>query len=338
MRFPLPSSELVIPVYNSRGELSYISKREKKRSGNATLFRVVGENEKTAEKTVGVIEVEGQMVRGKRMVASKYFFGPGRDPVLEIVEGDDGSIDDGEDGLGDAPPPYVIASTSPDIDWEDEEKKKTTKPPLEPSIRSDVTGSTLAVHDGTSFKINAAWTSRACSFTDPKTNRSFSWKHERTVLANGEKAKLLSLYWEIPDVADATSLHPALSESPTAKKEKKGKQSTRTLRVAQLVRSDSTRTPGTHSSYAGNGGDLELSKFVRLDTAASAAAAAAGSLLLEKPKPASDIIYGVGCEKSGEVIDEAMVVATCLVMMKREVDRRRAVQISIMAGAASGGG
>jgi hypothetical protein len=35
-------------------------------------------------------------------------------------------------------------------------------------------------------------------------------------------------------------------------------------------------------------------------------------------------------------IDESVVVATCLVMLKKEVDRRRLIQMMVMSGAASG--
>ncbi|KAL2160915.1 hypothetical protein VTH06DRAFT_1113, partial [Thermothelomyces fergusii] len=42
--------------------------------------------------------------------------------------------------------------------------------------------------------------------------------------------------------------------------------------------------------------------------------------------------------KDARAMALVMVVATCLVMLKREIDRRRAQQIAIMAGAAGGGG
>lgn len=67
-------------------------------------------------------------------------------------------------------------------------------------------------------------------------------------------------------------------------------------KVAELVRNDETRTEGTGKSYAGNGGELML----------------------------------------GGGVDEAVAVATVCVMLKREIDRRRVVQMMIM-GAAAGG-
>jgi hypothetical protein len=36
-------------------------------------------------------------------------------------------------------------------------------------------------------------------------------------------------------------------------------------------------------------------------------------------------------------LEEVVVVATCLVMLKKEIDRLRMVQFMVIAGAASGG-
>ena len=34
-------------------------------------------------------------------------------------------------------------------------------------------------------------------------------------------------------------------------------------------------------------------------------------------------------------LDEAVIVATCLMMLKKEIDRRRMIQLAIIAGAGS---
>jgi hypothetical protein len=78
------------------------------------------------------------------------------------------------------------------------------------------------------------------------------------------------------------------------------------IRVAQLIRSDDTRTPGTKAMYAGNGGRLEM-------------------------------CLDVGDGSKGQWTDEPTVVSTCLVMLKKEVDRLRTTQVMIMSGAAGGG-
>ncbi|RYO86557.1 hypothetical protein DL766_003448 [Monosporascus sp. MC13-8B] len=77
-------------------------------------------------------------------------------------------------------------------------------------------------------------------------------------------------------------------------------------RVAQLVRNSEFRSPGTSVRTAGNGGRLMLD-------------------------------LGGFDEKLRERV-QWLVVATALVMLKKEVDRRKAAQIAILAGAAGGGG
>ncbi|KAK4146509.1 uncharacterized protein C8A04DRAFT_34968 [Dichotomopilus funicola] len=96
----------------------------------------------------------------------------------------------------------------------------------------------------------------------------------------------------------ARALNGASSSSKTGKDEE-----VRTV-VAQFLRGEGCRTPGSGSSTAGNGGRLVMDLG--------------------------------GLEKGEREMAVALVVTTCLVMMKREVDRRRAQQIAIMAGAAGG--
>jgi hypothetical protein len=77
------------------------------------------------------------------------------------------------------------------------------------------------------------------------------------------------------------------------------------VRVAQLVRGEETRSPGSTGSSAGNGGRLEMC----LDD-------------------------GDGKGK-GQVVDEVTVVSTVLVMLKKEIDRRRAWQVAMISAAGS---
>ncbi|KAH7088595.1 hypothetical protein FB567DRAFT_621055 [Paraphoma chrysanthemicola] len=72
-------------------------------------------------------------------------------------------------------------------------------------------------------------------------------------------------------------------------------------RIAALIRNDETRTPGSKSCSAGHGGELALGEGVN------------------------------GKDGPGE----GLVVATCLLMLKKEVDRRRMVQFMIITGAIS---
>lgn len=81
-------------------------------------------------------------------------------------------------------------------------------------------------------------------------------------------------------------------------------KNTRRLRVAQLMRSEHTRTPGTKAMDAGNGGSLQM-------------------------------CLGGDEDPSSRLIDEVTVVVTCLVMLKKEIDRLRAIQIMVISGAGS---
>lgn len=76
------------------------------------------------------------------------------------------------------------------------------------------------------------------------------------------------------------------------------------VRVAQLVRSEETRSPGSSSNSTGNGGRLEM------------------------------CLDGKDRER---IVDEPMVVSTVLVMLKKEVNRRRAMQVVIISVVVSGG-
>lgn len=69
--------------------------------------------------------------------------------------------------------------------------------------------------------------------------------------------------------------------------------------IAALIRNEETRTPGTTYLSAGNGGELLLGPDVN--------------------------------DKDG--LGEDLVVATCLLMLKKEIDRRRMVQIMVISGA-----
>jgi hypothetical protein len=79
-----------------------------------------------------------------------------------------------------------------------------------------------------------------------------------------------------------------------------GKTKEKKERIAQLVRGVDTRTPGTSKCTAGNGGELQIDE-----------------LALKSHK-----------------LDESVVVATCLMMLKKEMDRRRMLQFAMIAGAA----
>ncbi|KEF52749.1 uncharacterized protein A1O9_11166 [Exophiala aquamarina CBS 119918] len=71
--------------------------------------------------------------------------------------------------------------------------------------------------------------------------------------------------------------------------------------LAQLVRGKETRAEGSKRCTAGNGGQLMLD------------------------------------QDATSHLDEAVIIATCLMMLKKEIDRRRTIQFMMLSGAASGG-
>lgn len=86
----------------------------------------------------------------------------------------------------------------------------------------------------------------------------------------------------------------------TAPMSEKDKKKAPRKRVAELVRNDEARTPGTSATDAGNDGELKIDSTF--------------------------------CERIGLRVD--VVVVSCLMMLKKEIDRRRAMQFMIIAGAA----
>ncbi|KAJ5618379.1 hypothetical protein N7528_007022 [Penicillium herquei] len=133
-------------------------------------------------------------------------------------------------------------------------------------------------------KITGKWTSRSARFS-MSTGTTYEWSYAKEKSAEGKKSNLIVLR--------------ALSGSDSEEKEKDSRDG---RRVAQLVRSADTRTPGTSKCAAGNGGELQID-----DSALQALQ-----------------------------LDECVVVATCLVMLKREIDRRRVIQTAVIGGAGGG--
>jgi hypothetical protein len=152
---------------------------------------------------------------------------------------------------------------------------------------------------------------------------TFEWRYasrrERHALSRalgGQDVSSLLVLERVTRIARAQNLPSSSSSSSAAAalfgagKKKDSEEKIRTT-VAQFIRGDGTRTAGTGASDAGNGGRLVVDL---------------------------SLWDGEGESKLDREMAGVMVVATCLVMLKREVDRRRAQQVAILAGAASGGG
>jgi hypothetical protein len=200
IRLPLPSSELEILIHNADGSLAYISTRNSKCSGNAVL---------------------SDAGTGAPLIASEYRFGPGRDPVMRILKGEDEEAD--------------------------------------------------------SVTVKGKWNARDQIFTCDAIPATFKWRYRKEKLEDDDKKKHTVLVMEVEGI--------------------KGEGA---RRLAQLVRTDETRTPGSRPSSAGNGGMLMIDELAMR-------------------------LMG---------ISEELAVASALMMLKKEVDRRRAVQFAALAAAA----
>jgi hypothetical protein len=198
VRLPLPSSELEILVHSADGSLAYVSTRNSTCSGNAIL---------------------SEASTGTPLIASEYRFGPGRDPEMRILNGD-------------------------------EEQ---------------------------SVAVSGKWTSRQQIFTCDAIPATFRWRYRKEKLSEGDKKKLTVLVMEV-----------------------EGRKGEAAQRLAQLVRTDDTRTPGSRPSSAGNGGELMIDELAMR-------------------------LMG---------ISEQLVVASALMMLKKEIDRRRGVQFGVLAAVA----
>lgn len=121
------------------------------------------------------------------------------------------------------------------------------------------------------LKTASRWTSRKHDFALPD-GRTFTWEYKRERGFGGEGK-------------NGTALVLTLQGR----------------RIAALIRNNETRTPGSKSCSAGNGGELVL-----------------------------------GADVGGkEGIDEELVVASCILMLKKEIDRRRTGQALMIAAAVS---
>ena len=174
-----------------------------------------------------------------------------------------------------------------------------------PSSSSSLSvGDTLGEHapGGPSFEINAVspLLSRAQKLKTP--HGEFAWRYA----GRKERAALSA---RNPTAAPVSSLLVCERVLPVALAGGRRSDATdQRTRVAHFVRSADLRTPGTRGSTAGNGGRLLVDLRLWADG------------------------------KRGERDDVLqIVVASCITMLKKEVDRRRAQQIMVMSAGASGG-
>jgi hypothetical protein len=158
----------------------------------------------------------------------------------------------------------------------------------DPKIR--VLSSEASAEKDSLITIKGRWMNRAQEFALPD-GKSFTWRYIKGVDPTIKPSaftcsKRSFLILEVPEFVPSSPI----SNQKFAENQKRSRR-----RVAELVRNDETRTPGTTYQDSGNGGELQI-----------------------------DSAY---CEGFG--LREDVIVASCIMMLKKEIDRRRA-----MAGAA----
>lgn len=159
---------------------------------------------------------------------------------------------------------------------------------------------------------------RSIQFRSPSlAGKVFQWRYATRAERKAAGADSLLLLERVEHLDGAEQ-----ASSPTSRA--KAKETEVRTAVAHFVRNERLRTQGSGASSAGNGGRL----MVDLGGLLSGEGGGTGiSTSIDHEK----------AEVETRQMALAVVVTTCLVMLKREVDRRRAQQIAIMAGGAAGG-
>lgn len=205
------SKQLEIPISDVEGNVIYMSRRFNKKSNSAVLSDRDGD-----------------------LIATRYFWGPGRDPKMHFVAQD--SLKMSCDGAEE----HAASASIDDVPLGDEIQTKSK------------------------------WTSATHRFTMPN-GREFQWHYAKDTNINKS--------------------HQTEKEKMLIFREMNGKQPGR--RIAQLVRNNETRTPGTKKIDAGNGGELIIDM------------------------------------ENASLIVEPVIVASCMLMLKKEIDRRRDAESAI---------
>ncbi|PVH81849.1 hypothetical protein DL98DRAFT_653752 [Cadophora sp. DSE1049] len=327
--FPTSTKELCIPIFacDAEGKTDrpkWLSIRPERRSGSCYLVDAEDEEKRAVART-------------------KYRFGPGKPPVVRIggdelgevlAESDEDNVVEsgsGSDTQNKGPKSFHID----DHGKKNDEEVTTHITPIGSTSASTSTsssGTPTSNTNATEFPLTSRrLLGRTIAFTSP-THGSFEWRY----CSRKEKSSFLTSPTTSPSTSPTSSPHTTATTKPDNLlvlekifKEVDGKGKEREsgrVRVAQLIRSEETRTPGSRGASAGNGGRLEccLERVV-------------GDRMRERD---GDGVEGEGMEGGKEkevLVDEVTVVVTCLVMLKKEIDRLRGAQIAVMSAGASGG-
>ncbi|KAH9213941.1 hypothetical protein DL95DRAFT_390066, partial [Leptodontidium sp. 2 PMI_412] len=165
-----------------------------------------------------------------------YRFGPGRPPVVRIGRDEDSFVKSDEEDVG------------PDASADAFVDKKTDSSAAATQVsHSDSISGACSTTDAEEFPLTSRrLLGRTIQFTSPH-HGTFEWRY----CSRKEKASF-------PSTSNSVSSAPNnLLVLEKVFKNEHGKECGR-VRVAQLIRGEETRTPGSRGSSAGNGGRLEM--------------------------------------------------------------------------------
>lgn len=237
------------------------------------------------------------------LVSTTYRFGPGKPPIVTLHSGNGTTTSSSIAGRASSPAPSASSSSS--------SSRPEAPAPLSSSDDSFAIKSKSAFHRTLVFRTRFG---------------TFTWRYASRAERKAANANSLVILERVVAVAhapasstSATTAAAAAASSSSASSSVFSSARRRPVaettdvvvaEVARFVRSDQTRTPGTSKHTAGNGGLLllDLSPWQG-----------------EKTDPAD----------AEEV--RRLAVASCISLMKKEVDRRRVQQMMTMAAVIGGG-
>ncbi|KAK0106853.1 hypothetical protein ONS95_003575 [Cadophora gregata] len=333
--WPTSTKELCIPIFacDAEGKTErpkWLSIRPNRGSGSCFL-------------------ADAEDAERKPIARTKYRFGPGRPPVVRIGGDEDGDVgefkeEDEDTTIDCGRDDRKRASYSSHVDdhgKKSDEEVTTNITPIGTASGSTTPSSRLSISSSSpvtplpniaptttgaiSFPLNSRrLLGRTIAFSSPR-HGDFEWRY----CSRKEKSTFLS----VPNTTSSSSSHHTTATSKPDNLlvlekifkgvDAKGKErEIERVRVAQLIRSEETRTPGSRGSSAGNGGRLECCL----------------ERVMGEGVGVGDVKgTGVGEEEREVLVDEVTVVVTCMVMLKKEIDRLRGAQIAVMSAGASGG-
>ncbi|KAF2667585.1 hypothetical protein BT63DRAFT_295490 [Microthyrium microscopicum] len=149
--------------------------------------------------------------------------------------------------------------------------------------------------------VSGKWTSRTQRFSYAAVPINFDWVNRKELVQTSSDPSA-TMANEMAE-KDGSKSKDKTKKCSLLVLEVQGKDKDDITRVARLLRDEENRTAGTGYMTAGKGGALAIDELAA---------------------------KGLG-------IPEELIVASCIMMLKKELDRRRAAQFAMMAGAASGG-